>query len=83
MVNNVMRPNLWMEPGKWFAMTSTRVYHKDGTISNYKSTKDMETHYQNGLQHGAEIRLWLRWQTDLGQSAPWKNGEKAWDFNWL
>ncbi|HCC20744.1 MAG TPA: hypothetical protein DEP88_05795 [Verrucomicrobiales bacterium] len=59
--------------GKVVRYESTRVYHKDGTIS-YKSTKDMETHYQNGLQHGAEIRYGSDGKQILSVGT-WKNGK--------
>ncbi len=61
--------------GKVVRYDNTAVYHKDGTISNYKSTKDMESHYLNGLQHGSEIHYGSDGK-QITSVQTWKNGKR-------
>jgi len=61
--------------GKVVRYNNTPVYHKDGTISNYKSTKNLESHYLNGLQHGSEIHYGSDGK-QIRSVTPWKNGKR-------
>ena len=61
--------------GKVVRYNNTPVYHKDGTISNYKSTKNLESQYLIGLQHGSEIHYGSDGK-QIRSVTPWKNGKR-------